>query len=243
MSTTPTPKAKREKLRLRPIPVRKTDAHATQPKRVRSGGQTTPAPKDKKPRSKATTGADLLMDAKINCAFQLSIRKYPHHEIAVEIGNKFNCQLPSRVTVTQWLSDYRTLINKETEEAKAERRQGQQDQIDAIYRELMPIALDKNIQVQREVTIDGQPAMIIDENAFKEKIKAIETIIKMMTREACLQGIDLADYKQAEGGMDFQAMQLWIISTLNARMEKPIAGKEVLELRAGTPALDEMEGK
>ena len=147
---------------------------------------------------------------------------------------------PSIPTVHDWLKNGREILNRYTADEVEAERDTLKAWVGAIVERFLPLAISDDLQVRREVMVDGQRSVIIDENAFKEQDKAANTVLKAIAQMGVLYGFEKPE---KVGSINLTRLQLQVINHVNGERLIQIGGAsiegggEVLELETGIDGL------
>jgi hypothetical protein len=205
--------------------------------------------KDRKPDVPKHVGHEERLTAYQKMALDLKRKGHYHHQIADIVAIHFNLEYtPPITTVASWLKAGNDAVNRDIEELQWQMRLEQFKELETLKAKWMPLAIAEELHVKRMEMQEGQLVPVIDEDATKEQLKATETLVKIMTRQASLLGLDIAKAVQheGEGPQKLQDLQVWLIGQVNMVTGAPNGGaidvhSEILELRSGVPEIDQDE--
>lgn len=196
-----------------------------------------PALKSKGHKGSPIAGNETRLHLYIKRTLELVAEGWPHHRIANQIHQEFNLErIPAITTVARWKASGFDALSSDIQELQTQLRIDQFNQLEDMKSKWLPLATAERLELMRWKMVEGELQPELDENAIAEQVKANEQVIKIMTRQAKLLGLDLQPPEHKDGTqMTFQEVQLWIINQ-QSQMQNPAA--EVLTLETGLPDME-----
>lgn len=193
------------------------------------------------------------LDMYIKRSLELKRLGYLHHEVAEKLTQEFNLErTPSITSISVWINTGRAAFSEDIQRLQEDMRIEQFTDLEKMKRKFLALANAEYLEITRWVMEEGSLQPKLDENAVKEQIDAGNLVIKIMTRQSKLLGLDLEKSvaKKGEGPSTLQELQLWLIGQLSAPegsqgQEQPKVidvDSQILTLATGLPdELDEVE--
>jgi len=191
--------------------------------------------------AKSTLEAAKLMGDKMKRSLQLSLEGFNIYEISEVIGKEFKCLKPDPSSIWRWLQKANEFIEEDIKGYTTHLRHRQHGMIQRIYKRWMPVLEAEALHVQRMRMEKGEMVPVIDENSYKEQLKATEIVIKAMEREARLMDLDAQKEPVNEGAVLTAELISQLIRnqiTGGDGVKDLKSAKPILELESGIEGMD-----
>lgn len=215
-------------------------------KKKRRTGRATLAIKGSK--HEPMSGHELRLKSFVKRAAELKRKDYWHSEIAEIIAEEYQLvSVPGIATIADWLKKADQAMQADIVELQLQLRMQQYSDLDKLKRKWMIIATADELEIRRWKMVEGELQPELDEKAIAEQLKASEVIIKIMTQQAKLLGLNMeaALASSGDGPASLQELQLWMIGQVNIQNGPHGAAidvaSQVLELKSGLPEIDNRE--
>lgn len=221
------------------------DPKAKRAKRKKPTGNATVDFKDAKQGAKSLIGHEARLAGYVSRTLQLKKLNYTHIEVGEIIAEEYKLtSIPPITTVADWYKKGMGAVREDIEELQWQMRLEAFSQLEKMKSKWMPLAMAEHLEITRWKMVEGSSQPELDERAVEEQLKATREVVNIMSRQAKLLGLDLAQAtsKDGDGPGSLQDLQIWLISQVN--LTQPNGGgsidvhSEVLELKAGIPEAD-----
>lgn len=173
-------------------------------------------------------------------SLEWSLRGLTAIEIAEEIARKHNCPTPDQRTIYKWLHKFDECILEDIKGYTLHLRHRQHGMIQRIYKRWMPVLEAEALHVQRMRMQDGEMVPVIDEDSYKEQLKATEIVLKAMEREATLMDLDQKkEIEDGQGQLTGELLAAFIRQQIGQSNDSLQNAKPLLEMKSGVEGMDE----
>jgi hypothetical protein len=175
----------------------------------------------------------------IRRAHELYARGFFLHEVAQLLADEFGIKPPSEASVSRWFHEAQQAYLQDIKGFRQMFTFRIVDQTSSMLRKWLPIATSNNMECNRLRMKDGEPEIIVDENAIDEQKKAADVVIKTHAIQIEILGLKAGGAIEADEGKEKTIADLYAF--INKMAARAVTGQPpspedtavVLELDSG----------